>query len=220
MNSDIRFFYIALFLLASIFHLYASFKNDKKIRAFSKPILIPSLLFFYLSSVSSPSVFVILALCFSWLGDLFLIPKGLKWFTYGGISFIIAHIFLILAYSLDVILFAEDYFIFSILIFGFFLVVVSVIYYNLRFCLKKQLRIPVASYLVVNGLMNCFAILRLLAGFSLGNLIIMIGAISFFVSDSILFFVRFDKNCKIKSHFWVMISYLLGEALIVLGFIL
>ncbi len=46
------------------------------------------------------------------------------------------------------------------------------------------------------------------------------GAISFFVSDSILFYVRFRKGRPFKTHFGVMLTYLLAEFLIVSGFIL
>ena len=46
------------------------------------------------------------------------------------------------------------------------------------------------------------------------------GAVSFFVSDSILFYVRFRKGRPFKTHFGVMLTYLLAEFLIVAGFVL
>lgn len=214
-----KYFYLVLFVFASILHLYASFTKNKKLRAISKPVLLPSLLFFYLHSISNPSAFVILAIVFSWLGDVFLIPKGLKWFTAGGISFMISHTFFILAYTENVNVFNLRpiiYVIFALL----YAVIVFIAFLKLRLSLKKQIRIPIAAYLLINGAMNCFAIFRLFSTFYLGSIIAVIGAVCFFVSDVILFFVRFDKNCKIQSHFWVMIFYLLGEALIIFGFVL
>ena len=45
-------------------------------------------------------------------------------------------------------------------------------------------------------------------------------AVLFFASDSILFFVRFKKDCVFKTHFMVMLTYILAQFLIVEGFIL
>ena len=41
----------------------------------------------------------------------------------------------------------------------------------------------------------------------------------FFISDSTLFFVRFKKDGRLKTHFWVMLTYSIGELLIVSGLI-
>ena len=49
---------------------------------------------------------------------------------------------------------------------------------------------------------------------------LFIGAVLFFASDSTLFFVRFKKDGLLKTHFLVMLTYILGEFLIVEGFIL
>lgn len=211
--------YIVLFGLAALVHLYASFTKNKTLRAISKPILMPALLAFYLSNAASPSIYVILALIFSWLGDLFLIPKGIKYFTFGGISFMISHIFFILAYSMDENVFGNDWYIYAI--FGaLFIAITFIVFINLRKSLKKSLQIPIGGYLLLNGAMNCFAIFRLFGNTTIANGITVIGALLFFISDAILFFVRFDKKCKIKTHFWVMIAYLAGEFLIILGLLL
>ena len=52
------------------------------------------------------------------------------------------------------------------------------------------------------------------------GIITCIGAILFFISDSSLFFVRFKKDCLLKTHFLVMLTYSIGEFLIVLGLII
>lgn len=214
-----NYLYIALFGLAALVHLYASFTKNKILRAISKPILMPALLAFYLSNVSDPSLYIVLALIFSWFGDLFLIPKGIKYFTCGGISFMISHIFFILAYSTGKNVFANVWYIYVIFAL-FFVSIVLMAFVRLRKSLQKPIQIPIAAYLLLNGAMNCFAIFRFLGDVSISNGVIVFGALLFFISDVILFFVRFDKNCKIKTHFWVMIAYLAGEFLIVLGFLL
>ena len=47
-----------------------------------------------------------------------------------------------------------------------------------------------------------------------------IGALLFFVSDSTLFYVRFNKDSPFKTHFVPMLTYIIAEFLIVYGFIL
>ena len=75
-------------------------------------------------------------------------------------------------------------------------------------------------YLLINGTMNCFAIFRYLCNKDTACLITLIGAVLFFISDTSLFFVRFKKDGRLKTHFLVMLTYSIGEFLIVLGLIL
>ena len=84
----------------------------------------------------------------------------------------------------------------------------------------KSLYIGMIGYLIVNGTMNCFALFQLITLPCFATAIMYIGAVSFFVSDSILFYVRFRKGRPFKTHFGVMLTYLLAEFLIVAGFIL
>lgn len=214
-----KYIFLALFICASILHLFASFTKNSKLRAISKPILLPSLFFFYIHSVENPSLFISLALLFSWLGDLFLIPNGLKWFTCGGISFIISHLFFVLGYAKG-FSFSEIPWFYYVIFPIIYFVIVFAVFIKLKPHLKKGLSIPIGLYLLVNGAMNCFAIFRHCMFGDIASMVTLIGAVLFFISDVILFFVRFDKTFKMKSHFWVMIFYLLGEFLIIFGFII
>ncbi|MBQ2510288.1 MAG: lysoplasmalogenase [Erysipelotrichaceae bacterium] len=200
-------------------HLYASLKNDKKLRDLSKPFILLTLLGFYCFSVERISLTVVLALVFSWLGDVLLMPKGVKWFTAGGISFMISHFFFILSYlkSID---FTKVGILPIVCLAGFFFAVVTFIFSRLRPYLPKTLFYPMYLYLLINGAMNCFALFRYLSDPSLAGIVTAIGAALFFISDSTLFFVRFKKDGKLRTHFLVMFTYAIGEFLIVLGLIL
>ena len=68
--------------------------------------------------------------------------------------------------------------------------------------------------------MNCFALYQLTSLPCLATAVTFIGAVLFFASDSTLFFVRFKKDGLLKTHFLVMLTSILGEFLIVEGFIL
>ena len=65
-------------------------KKNQKLRSITKPFLLLSLLGFYVFAARNVLLLIVLALFFSWLGDVLLIPKGVKWFTAGGISFMIS----------------------------------------------------------------------------------------------------------------------------------
>ena len=210
---------LLIFVISTSVHLYASIKSNKPLRDKTKPFILLSLLGFYCFSVDKIEITVVLALIFSWLGDVLLIPKGIKWFTAGGIAFMISHFFFILSYNKTINFNVINPTIIIVLAL-FFIVVVSFIFSKLKEHLPKPLFYPMYLYLLINGTMNCFAVFRFLTSMDLGGIITVIGAALFFVSDSALFFVRFKKNCLLKTHFLVMLTYSIGEFLIVLGLIL
>ncbi|MBQ3419587.1 MAG: lysoplasmalogenase [Erysipelotrichaceae bacterium] len=214
-----KYVMLCLFIIFTTLHLYASLKNDKPFRDKTKPFILLSLMGFYCFSVEKIEIFVLLALLFSWLGDLLLIPKGIKWFATGGVSFLIGHIFFILAYNkyIDFSLINE---LITILLPFLFIVIALIVFKYLRPHLPKGLFYPMLIYLITNGLMNCFAWFRALCTTGISSIITALGALLFFVSDSSLFFVRFDKNSLLKTHFLVMLTYSLGEFLIILGLII
>lgn len=210
---------LVVFIFTTSVHLYASLKQNKPLRDKSKPFILLSLLGFYVYSVDVIKPYVVLALVFSWIGDLFLILKGVKWFAVGGVSFMISHFFFILSYS-ETIIFSNIP-TWTIIVLGiFFFVTVSLIFKRLKDHLPKALFYPMFLYLLINGAMNCFAVFRFISLMDLAGIITCIGAILFFISDSALFFVRFKKDCLLKTHFLVMLTYSLGELLIVIGLIL
>ena len=204
--------FLAVFILSTAVHLYASARQDKKLRNITKPFLLLSLLGFYVLAARSPSAAVILALLFSWIGDVLLMPKGVKWFTAGGIAFMISHAFFIVGYCRDID-FGRIPGALIVLLAAFFIAAVAYIFSKLKPHLPKALFL----YLLINGAMNCFAIFRCVSGPSAATLITAIGAALFFVSDTSLFFVRFNKESRLKTHFLVMLTYSIGELMIVLG---
>jgi len=214
--STMSIIYLVLFVTMSVIHLYASLKNDQYFRALTKSTLILLLLGFYLESTGIVIMTLVFALLFSWLGDLFLLGKGLKWFTAGGIAFIVSHLMFIATYC-NYIYWESVPVAVMIVLAAIFAVAVCIVFKNLKQYLMPQIVVPMFLYLLVNGAMNCFALYRLIGNFCMGSAITAIGAILFFVSDTALFFVRFNKNSVMKSHFLVMCTYLLGEFLIVFG---
>ena len=214
-----KYLMLIIFFVSTGIHLYASLKQNKDLRNKSKPFILLSLLGYYCLAANKIEITVVLALLFSWFGDLLLMKKGTKWFAYGGISFMISHIFFILSY-LKYIDFTKINKVFIIVLPLIFMVAVMIIFKYLKPYLPEKLFHPMRLYLFINGMMNCFAWFRSLSSSGYAAWITAIGALLFFISDSSLFFVRFNKNSILKTHFLVMLTYSIGELLIVLGLVL
>ena len=208
--------FLAVFILSTAVHLYASLKKNSRLRNITKPFILLSLIGFYILAARAPAAAIILALLFSWLGDVLLIPKGVKWFTAGGIAFMISHAFFIAGYWKDVD-FSRIGLPLILALAVFFAAAVAFIFSKLKPHLPKALFYPMFLYLLINGAMNCFAIFRCVSDPTAATLVTAIGAALFFISDTSLFFVRFKKESRLKTHFLVMLTYSLGELLIVLG---
>ena len=214
----VKYAFLAVFVISTAIHLYASLKKNQKLRNITKPFILLSLLGFYVFAARNIYVAIILALFFSWLGDVLLIPKGTKWFTAGGIAFMISHAFFIVGYCKEIV-FSAIPVVLIVLLSVFFAVTVAFIFSKLKEHLPKALFYPMFLYLLINGAMNCFAIFRCVSNPVPSTIITAVGAALFFVSDTSLFFVRFKKDGKLKTHFVVMLTYSIGELLIVLGLI-
>lgn len=218
-GAFMKYVYLGIYLIFTTIHLYASLKNNKELRNVTKGFILFTLLGFYLEAVDILYWAVVVAILFSLLGDLLLIPHGTKWFALGGVAFMASHAFFIVSY----INYTDFNLVPLYVIIPFallFLGAVIFIFYRLKPFLPKALFYPMALYLLINGAMNCFAIYRLFSNPTAGAIITVVGALLFFVSDTSLFFVRFNKNSIMKSHFLVMLTYSIGEFLIILGLIL
>lgn len=209
----------AVFVIASAIHLYGSYISNRKLRAWSKGFILPALLGWYCCSASPVRWVVVAALLASWLGDVLLIPRGVKWFTAGGISFMLSHIFFIFAYYPHVTFQTIPVWTLVIAAAVYF-IAVWFIFRALRQHLPKALFFPMFFYLLVNGAMNCFAFYQLLSNACAASAVTFAGAMLFFASDSILFFVRFKKDSIWRSHFLVMLTYIFAEFLIVWGIVM
>lgn len=210
---------LILFFIVTGAHLYASLKKDKPLRNKTKPFILLTLLAYYCLSADPIAATVVLALIFSWIGDVLLIPNGVKWFTIGGISFMVSHFFFILTYA-ALTDFTKISRTVMVVLPVLFVISTLIIFKYLRPHLPKALFYPMLLYLLINGGMNCFAWFRSMSAAGPAAVITAIGALLFYVSDTSLFFVRFNKDSRLKTHFLVMLTYSIGEFLIVLGLIL
>lgn len=215
---DIKTLLLALFCLSSALHLYASWRDNKRLRGITKPFLLAFLALYALVSSGFRPDLLALALIACWFGDVLLIPKGHGWFTAGGVSFALAHILFILVYLEKVDFASVPYCV---------VVPVALIYYAAGRCIIRSIRattpkamvVPMYVYLIANATMNVFALMLALSTSERGAIIAYVGAVLFFLSDCALFVVRYHAKRDIvpKRHFTVMLTYLLGVLYITLG---
>ncbi|MBQ2085314.1 MAG: hypothetical protein II464_03510, partial [Oscillospiraceae bacterium] len=90
---------LAVFAAATLAHLVFTWRKDIKGRRWTKPLLIISLLAYYLCVSAAPSKLLIAALICSWIGDILLMWPGDLWLTLGGAFFIGAHVFLMVRFA-------------------------------------------------------------------------------------------------------------------------
>ncbi|GCC50140.1 lysoplasmalogenase [Chryseotalea sanaruensis] len=212
---------LALFLLASATELTAHLFNWPTVRHFSKPLLMAFLgLYYYLSVEKSElSKLVVLALVFSWGGDVLLMyqPKHELYFIFGLASFLAAHLFYIFTYkqfrsedTSNALMGVQRFrYSFPVILAGTGLI--TVLYNHLG-----DLKIPVVIYALVLVLMVLNALFRFgrtsLSSFSM----VFFGATLFMISDSLIAINKFLMPVA-NSGLWVMITYITAQYLIIEG---
>ena len=211
--------FLILFAAFSAAHLAFSLLDSRKGRAYTKPFLVPLLLLAYFFSGRPVSLPLAAALAACWLGDVLLIPKGKLTFALGGIAFSAAHILLIIAYLTGAGLITSFLPVLEAAIFGGIAIFITI---SVKDGIPEGLFIPLCAYLLVNGVMNAFALRRFLALGGKGDLLILIGAALFYASDCLLVLVRFHRSRSLipGKHFSVMLGYLAALSLIAAGFTL
>ena len=209
-----RIIFLILLLAVSAVHLFGPWN-----RYYSKPLLLLLITAYYLTSVKEPNFILVGALMTSWLGDVLLMPKGDKWFVFGGLSFMLSHFLFVAVYTAKI-----DY---SAVKLGIvipaaivYITVSAVIIKLVQPTTPKMMVAPMYIYLLANSTMNIFALMQLMSNLNPAGITAYIGAVLFFISDCTLFMVRYYKNGYFKSHFWVMLTYIFGELMITQGVIM
>lgn len=217
----ISYVFLSLFLIAAALNIVSTRTDNKRLFALTKPALLSLLCLYCLSKTApAPDLLLACALFACFLGDVLLMLNGDVWFAAGGVSFLIGHALLIAIFARDV-----D---FSRLPF-YVIIPAAVIYVTAAgFVMARArkeapclLKIPMLLYLLCNGTMNVFALTRLWQSPGLWTGLSYAGAILFFLSDCVLFLLRYDTAHPrfYKTNFYVMLTYISGVFLITLGLV-
>lgn len=206
------------FIGISVIYLLIIFVGREDLAWYLKPFLLPFLLLIVYRFENFPSKRILLtALSFSWIGDIVLMfaEKGEIYFIIGLIAFLISHIFYI-------ILFLRQYKdTNAVKIPLFWLSCVVILFYlktmiSLLFPTLGGLKIPVTVYATTISLMLIIALKGYFEWKNNARYFILIGAISFVVSDSLLAINKFHSILP-DASFWIMITYLAAQFCITSG---
>ena len=210
-------FWIILFLIVLAIDLFAAYSGNETLRYFSKPLLMPLLIVYFIFNTNtgtSLKKWIVLALVFSWLGDVLLMFEARNniFFIFGLVAFLIAHIFYILFYEniLKLENLKKNYWLF---------IPVLIYYVALIYLLSPHLgemKLPVRVYGVVISymLIQAFQVARIKN--RAASAMMITGAILFIASDSILAMNKFYQPFELAG-ISIMITYGMAQLLITLG---
>lgn len=207
-----------LFLGIVVLDIIVGSLGPKEYRIITKPLLLVSLLIYFAlngKQLSKPTyILMLIALIFSLSGDVFLIFEHVSgnYFIAGLISFLLAHI----AYS---VLFVRKWNKKNTKNFIGTSLLLAVYGGALFFYLKDSLgplKIPVIVYILGILFMAMTALGRFAKVPSLSFVLVLVGALCFVVSDSILAIDKFMFELP-AAHILIMGSYAAAQYLIVMG---
>ena len=211
-------YWIVIYLIVLAVDLFAVYSANETIRYVSKLLLMPLLVVFFLASTKtffSPlKKWIVLALVFSWAGDVLLMfePQNSKFFIVGLTAFLIAHIFYIVFYEniLRIENLKKNYWLF---------IPVLIYYVALVYLLSPHLggmKLPVRVYGIVISYMLIQALQTGRINDRHAALLMICGAALFITSDSLLAINKFYGSFQ-YAGIAVMLTYGIAQLLITLG---
>ncbi|MFK5878620.1 MAG: lysoplasmalogenase [Flavobacteriaceae bacterium] len=207
MKNNKRF--LGLFVLVSIMYIVGLLLDNEILKFVFKPLIMLSLLLYYIKSVQRKSKLFIGAVLFSFLGDVLLLYDSELFFMLGLVAFLIAHILFI---SMVVGMLKESSAKQKISAMIPFLVT----YFGLLYLLKDslgELLIPVVIYGLVISVFGVVSLLNHLVAKSNPSQYLIYGAIFFVVSDSLLAINKFYESQEYYPVI-VIITYIFAQYLI------
>lgn len=183
-----------------------------------KPLIIPVVIGFFISSISNSNKginkWIILALIFSWFGDVLLMfqEKNAFYFLAGLSSFLLAHVFYIIYFhQLRVLEHVKS---------SPWLLVFVVVYYAALISFLSPflgaMKLPVRIYGIVISFMFMLAMHMLFIKNKLAGRWMMGGALLFVISDSLLAINKFYQSFEFAGVL-IILTYSLAQLFIVHG---
>lgn len=211
-------FWLALYGFVLCADLLAVYSEKETLRNFTKPLLMPLLIVFLLVSVSSVysslKKWIVLALLFSWAGDVLLMfePVNGNFFIYGLVAFLLAHVFYILFYE-NIIRrqkIKRNHWL-SLLVLIYYVFLMWILTPHLG-----EMKWPVWMYGLVISVMLMQALQTSKIKNQTAARLLISGAVLFIASDSILAINKFYKPFELAGV-TVMLTYGIAQLLIALG---
>ena len=205
--------FFGLFILVSIIHLVFCFIENEKFRRITKPACLALLaIAAILYNPTNPFIYIGAFVCM--VADIFLIFKDdMKWLLIGTGCFFVGHVFYMIALT-NALPFQFPWWA-----------------YILQFSVPAMMMFilfPLTERLGFASLIGNFYMVYLLFMIILGivyivnvpwnltaGILFLVGYLTFFASDVLIIVFKFKRYPVRRSHFYIMITYLVAQALIV-----
>ncbi len=197
-----------LFFVVSILDIIGVAINNSLLQFIFKPMIMISLMALYFYSVEKKNNWYLLALAFSFFGDVLLMDKS-NLFLYGIAAFLMTQIVYIKLIIKQLNKSNIQQKIIAIIPFAFYLII-------LMGMLKDNLNeylIPVIIYGVTISVFGIVSLLNYLVNNTKTALILLIGAVLFIISDSMIALNKFHEP-KLIYPVAIMVTYVLAQYLI------
>ena len=203
---------LCAYALVGIIHELSSIRFWELTRKITKASLMPVLLIYYILTANTVLAVAIIAIVFSWFGDIFLIRKEEpKYFRLGLVAFLLSHVF----YIVTLVLMTHSFYI-PVLIISIGVAFVAELLLPKIINPPKAMRGAVIVYGIVILAMSVYALQYMLSIISLGSILLFSGSGVFIFSDTLMTYLSFGKKPK---HFnaITMLPYIIAQGLIVFG---
>ena len=210
--------WIIFFLFLLFANLLGIYLDNEMLQLIFKPLLMPVLAIYFFTQTrflnSNLKVWIILALFFSWAGDILLMfeEKISVFFLLGLSAFLIAQVFYIVFFhNIRMKEYIRGNALFLLLVVVYYAILVNVLSPFLG-----NMKLPVRIYGVVLSFMLMLAMHTLFSKNKKAGLWMMLGAILFVASDSLLAFNKFYAAFS-YSGIIIMLTYGLAQLFITYG---
>lgn len=200
--------FLLFFLFVSVVDILAILYENSVWQTLSKPLIIPALIGYYLTSSKLRNKWYVIALFFSFAGDVLLLDKH-NLFLFGIAAFLITQILYvyIISKGLGKSTWKEKILAFIPFIL-FFVVLIKILYPGLQ-----DFLIPVLVYGAAISVLGSISLLNYLVRKDTVSLCLIAGAVLFILSDSM---IALNKFHQALSYYPVaiMITYIIAQYLI------
>lgn len=215
------FSYVMLFIyiIFSLGSCYFNLKGKKSEKAFLKLFLMPTLTLFYILTFKNYKIFVLLALLFSWFGDIILIKHNTKNVILGILFFSTACVFYTVS-MIGIVKFTELNYILTIFVFVICFVVPFFINSFIREYSSKILKRNVHFSYIYGfcvGLLLAMSLLVLTSNYRPEKIYLFFGSTLLLISSVFVGYLVFYKQNKIANAI-LMLTYTVAQFLLVSGF--
>ncbi len=210
---------LVLYAIVALIHIVTCyFEEYDVVNHISKVLLMPLLILAVFLARAQMKYWALLigALLFSWIGDVVLISDDESYFLYGLGAFLIAHIFYIVTFRKCK---DDNHEIPMMKRYPLTAIAIGVAGAAMFFKIKdglEAMELPVLIYTAIIITMAIQALNRHKKTTARSFELVMIGALLFMVSDSIIALNRFNEPIEYASM-WIMLTYCAAQYLIVKG---